>query len=70
MQEWEDLKRFYNFMCLCCKQQEPFVKLSRDHILPISRGGNDDISNIQPLCRKCNSIKAVKTVDFRSVISV
>ncbi len=62
--EWETLKRGYNYMCLCCKQQEPFVKLSEDHIVPLVMGGSNDISNIQPLCLPCNMRKHTKTIDF------
>ena len=46
-------------------KQEPFIKLSVDHIVPLSLGGSNDISNIQPLCRACNSIKWAKIIDFR-----
>jgi|CXWL01.1.fsa_nt_gi 5-methylcytosine-specific restriction endonuclease McrA len=66
LEEWEALKKHFNYMCLCCKQQEPFVKLTEDHITPLSMGGSDGIENIQPLCKPCNSRKSVKTLDFRS----
>lgn len=36
-----------------------------DHVVPLSRGGRNDISNIQPLCRSCNSTKGTRTIDFR-----
>ena len=63
--EWEDLKRLYNYMCLCCKKQEPFVKLTEDHIIPLTVGGSNGIENIQPLCQSCNSRKYTTIVDYR-----
>ena len=63
--EWEAVKEFYAHMCLCCKQQEPFIKLTEDHIIPLSLGGNNDIENIQPLCHSCNSRKHTKSTDYR-----
>lgn len=64
-QEWEDLKQKFNYTCLCCKKSEPKVTLSVDHILPLTKGGTDYIDNIQPLCRRCNSIKNAKHIDYR-----
>jgi hypothetical protein len=69
-QEWEDLKKLYNYMCLCCKQQEPFIKLTEDHITPISRGGTNDISNIQPLCSSCNRRKYVSTINYKETFNL
>ena len=63
--EWENLKRQFSYTCLCCKRPEPEIKLEADHIKPLSKGGSNDIGNIQPLCRSCNARKHDKNVDFR-----
>jgi hypothetical protein len=60
--EWEALCAACNHRCLCCGQQKP---LTPDHIKPLSRGGSNDISNIQPLCWLCNTRKNAKTIDYR-----
>jgi 5-methylcytosine-specific restriction endonuclease McrA len=63
--DWEALKRRFNYTCLSCRRREPAITLSQDHVIPISRGGSDDISNIQPLCRRCNFVKQARTIDYR-----
>lgn len=64
-QEWQELKTVYNYKCLCCGKQEPEIKLTRDHVLPLTQGGSDSIDNIQPLCARCNSKKTNRHIDYR-----
>lgn len=67
LQEWADLKKKYNYMCLCCKKFEPNIKLTADHIIPIKLGGKTLIKNIQPLCQSCNSSKYISIIDYRKL---
>ncbi len=55
----------YNFTCLRCNKKFEFSKLTRDHVIPLSKDGDNYISNIQPLCGPCNSKKHVDIVDYR-----
>lgn len=38
------------------------VLMTKDHIIPWSKGGKDDISNYQTMCEKCNINKSNVTV--------
>jgi len=60
--EWELLKKQYGYICPCCKI--PNLKLTEDHIIPLSKGGSNWIENIQPLCLHCNVKKYTKIIKY------
>lgn len=55
--EWAHKKEQCEFKCVFCGKKEPEIKLTIDHIVPLSKGGTNYIGNIQPLCKSCNSRK-------------
>lgn len=61
--EWEYICHIYNNQCLRCGATDK--PLTPDHVIPLSKGGSNNIDNIQPLCRKCNTVKGTKIIDFR-----
>jgi|GEM_PF-2402108 len=47
------------FCCrLCGRGKVEGVTLHLDHRIPISRGGTNDLSNLQTLCEDCNQGKS------------
>jgi 5-methylcytosine-specific restriction endonuclease McrA len=48
-------------LCLYCGGHYPRALLSRDHVTPISQGGQDIWSNVVTACRRCNNFKAGRT---------
>jgi 5-methylcytosine-specific restriction endonuclease McrA len=49
-----------NFTCQYCGKSINEIELEIDHILPISKGGESVISNLQTLCVECNRTKSNK----------
>ncbi|MDB9313456.1 HNH endonuclease [Spirulina sp. CS-785/01] len=43
-----------NFRCCGCGKSKQDTILQVDHIIPLAKGGANDLSNLQTLCRDCN----------------
>lgn len=67
-EEWAALLAEYNGCCAYCG--DSMVRMTRDHRIPLIRGGSNHISNILPACGTCNSAKNALTEDeFRRRLS-
>lgn len=62
LDEWDALCSHYGNRCLACGAN---TNLTVDHILPLSKGGKHELSNVQPLCKSCNCRKHDKYIDYR-----
>ena len=51
-----DVMKRDGFRCVLCgaTTKEDNVKLHVDHIIPIAKGGKTELSNLRPLCERCN----------------
>lgn len=58
-QEWRTKLAEFGGRCAYCGRGD--VALTRDHVVPIARGGTNDIRNIVPACMPCNRAKATLT---------
>jgi hypothetical protein len=62
---WERLKAQCDWTCVLCGKREPDVTLTFDHIVPVTMGGFNLISNGQPCCAACNVRKHARFRDVR-----
>ena len=44
-------------LCLYCGGSFPDLRLTRDHVVPKSRGGDDRWDNVLAACKRCNHFK-------------
>jgi 5-methylcytosine-specific restriction endonuclease McrA len=56
-----------NHLCLYCGQHFSRRELSRDHITPVSQGGQDIWSNVVTACKRCNNHKAGRTPEQANI---
>lgn len=53
--QWEHIKQRWHYRCAYCGCTP--ARLTQDHVIPLSRGGNHTAANIVPACQPCNSSK-------------
>lgn len=48
------------FVCRYCGRKPPEVVLHVDHLLPVSKGGENELGNLISACRDCNAGKSAR----------
>lgn len=61
--DYENLSKILGSNCLCCGSSE---NIQWDHVVPLAKGGEHSVNNLQPLCRKCNEKKQANIADYRT----
>lgn len=54
---FKEAKEVISKPCVVCGSTK---RVTRDHKVPVSKGGDDSVANLQPMCIICNSRKGNK----------
>ena len=57
----QELMRRQDNTCVYCGYRRIARSLDIDHVIPAVRGGSNDVSNLQVICRPCNQRKGLQT---------
>jgi 5-methylcytosine-specific restriction endonuclease McrA len=60
--EFQEMVNLFGGLCVRCGSNDGVL---RDHIIPKYQGGPDHITNLQPLCSRCNTSKGPEDIDHR-----
>lgn len=55
--EWHSILQKFDYSCAYCGATEP---LTMEHVLAIHNGGTNEVCNVVPACRRCNSSNGTK----------
>lgn len=58
-EQWQHALKSFGYRCAYCRAK---TTLSRDHVIPVSKGGAYTRTNIVPACIHCNSSKGNKNM--------
>jgi len=58
-EQWQTIKNMFKQKCVYCGKRTR--RLAKDHIIPLSQGGDLTLQNIVPACQSCNSKKGTKS---------
>jgi len=59
----------FNKHCAYCGKELEYKDMQIDHMYPKTYGGNNELINLMPSCRRCNHYKRDMTLmDFRKLI--
>jgi len=59
-----DVLKRSNFRCVYCGRDSKGTALEIDHIKPFSKGGTNELNNLQAVCARCNRGKSNKPVEI------
>ena len=52
--EWQENLEYFDHSCAYCGSKE---NITKDHIIPLTKGGTTSKSNMIPACNSCNTSK-------------
>lgn len=59
LHDWKDAMLHFRGCCAYCgRKQSRRLKLTKDHVIPVSKGGLTNREGIVPACGRCNSSKS------------